>query len=263
MSAFGEAPANSRKTDDLPSANATISGQLMAGKAPMDNGVVFLFDKLSGPPPSLVKYWRIPDRIVFAEKDGKFSIEVPEGTYYLHAAKKNPDDDMGPAKVDELNYFHGDSKGEALPLIIKSGAKLDLGLLHAVLLPVKMTASVRGTTALTGVVSDMDGKPVQGIMVFAYITKNTTGKPVFVSTRTDIDGKFLLGVHDGGTYYLKVRSVIGGGAPENGEFISAEEPVMVTLKKEQKLGGITLKAKKFSRGPKGNKQSDRTPPADL
>lgn len=76
---------------------------------------------------------------------------------------------------------------------------------------------------------------------------NTTGRPVFVSTRTDINGKYQLRVHDGGSFYLKVRSIFGGGAPKIGEYVSAEESVKVIIKKNQQLNGVLIKAKKFSR----------------
>jgi hypothetical protein len=249
--AYSEAPSNSVQTSKSPVTGATISGQLMIGKTPMMNGLVFLYDKSVGPPPSFVKYWRIPDHTFPADRDGKFSFEVPGGTYYLQATQKDPNADMGPAKVEEFNYIYGDAEGNPLPLIVSSGAKLNLGLLYAFPVSPNLQQFDKGITALKGVVSDMEGKPVEGVMVFAYLSKDTSGRPVFVSTRTDIDGKYLLRVHDGGTFYLKVRSVMGGGAPKNGEFISAEEPVMITIIKEQKLNGVALKANKFSRGSKG------------
>ncbi len=254
--AYCVVPSDSTLTGKSPVPPATISGQLMIAKTPMINGVVFLFDKSKGPPPSHDKYWRIPDQFFPADKDGKFSIEVPEGTYYLQAAQKDPNADMGPAKVDEFHYFHGDSKGNPIPLILTTGAILNLGQLNASILPVKLQEFDKGITAISGVVSDIEGKPVVGVMVFASFSMDSTGRPAFVSTRTDINGKYLLRVHDGGTFYLKIRGVIGGGSPENGEIMSADEPVMVTIKKEQKLDGVSLKAKRFSRNPKTTKPLD-------
>ena len=251
--AYSEAPPNPGQAEPPPVKNATISGQLMVGKTPMINGFVFLYDKSLGPPPSYVRYWRIPDKTFLVENDGKFSFEVQAGTYYLQATQKHPDADMGPAKVDEFNYIYGDTEGNHLPLIVTTGEELNLGVLSSFLVSPKLQQFDKGITAIEGTVSNLEGKPVVGVMVFAYLSMNTTGKPVFVSTATDINGKYLLRVHDGGTFYLKVRSVIGGGAPENGEFVSVQDQVMVTLKKEQILTGVKLKAKNFSRGSKGNK----------
>lgn len=244
------------ETGPSPVTNATISGQIMIkDKIPMVNGKLFLFDKSKGPPPSQDKYWRVPDLISTIDEEGIFSVNVPKGTYYITAAQKNPDDEMGPPGGSEYYYFHGDAEGNPRPLIITSGAKLNLGVLTGVIVwTPDMNKRDKGVTAIEGVVIDMEGKPVEGALVFAYLSKNITGRPAFISERTDKNGKYRLRVHDGGTFYLKVRSVFGGGAPETGEFLNITEdfePDMVTLKKDQKLQGISLKVKKFpKRGPK-------------
>ena len=241
-------------------ADATISGQiLIQGKAPLVNGVVFLFDKSTGPPPSKQdKYWRVPDQISGIDKTGGFSFEVLEGTYYLTAAQKDPDADIGPPEVEEFHYFHGDSEGNPRPIIVTSGTRLDLGVLVPFLWSPNTIQRDKGITAVEGIVSDMKGKPVEGALVFAYLSKEITGRPIFISDKTDNHGKYLLRVHDSGTFYLKVRSVYGGGAPEAGEFLNITEefkPVVVTLRKGQKLQGINLEVKKFpKRGPKGTTQ---------
>jgi hypothetical protein len=252
VSAYGGAPPVPAQTPTLPVTGATISGQVMiTGNTPMVNGMVLLFSKSMGPPPSKDKYWRVPDLISPTGVDGKFSLDVPEGTYYLQVTQKNPESETGPPKDSELFYFHADAEGNPRPLIITPGTRLNLGVLTgAYLFTPDMIQRDKGITAVEGVVSDMEGKPVERALVFAHLSRAATGRPVFVSDRTDKNGRYLLRLHDGGSFYLKVRSVIGGGAPQEGEFLNTTEefePVMVTLKKEQKLYGVTLKVKKFSR----------------
>jgi len=236
------------------------TGQLLIqDKIPMVNGVAFLFNKSMGPPPSQDKYWRVPDLISPIDKDGKFSIDVPEGTYYLTAAQKDPNGELGPPGDSEYYYFHGDGEGNPRPLIVTPGAKLNLGVLTGVIVwTPDMNKRDKGITTIEGVVADMEGKPVEGALVFAYLSKNITGRPVFISERTDNKGKYRLRVHDGGTFYLKVRSVYGGGTPEAGEFLNITEdfkPFSVTLKKDQTLQGINLQVKKFpKRGSKDIKK---------
>jgi hypothetical protein len=256
VSAYGDAPPVSAQTLTSPVTGATISGQVkVKGNTPMINGIVLLFNKSMGPPPSKDKYWRVPDLIAGTDTDGKFSLEVPEGTYYLQVTQKNPESEAGPPKVSELFYFHADAEGNPRPLIVTPGTRLNLGVLTgAYLFTPNMIQRDKGITAVEGVVTDMEGRPVERAFVFAYLSKEATGRPVFVSDRTDKNGKYLLRVHDGGSYYLKVRSVYGGGPPQDGEFLNVTEefePVMVTLKKEQKLKGVTLKVKKFSRAGSG------------
>jgi hypothetical protein len=231
---------------------ATISGKVMIRKTtPMVNGVVFLFNVSMGAPPNPYKYWRVPDLISNVDKDGEFSLTVPEGTYYLIVAQKQPDGEIGPPKDSAFMYFHVDAEGNPLPLVFTSGTKLNLGVLTTSFeWSPDMIQLDKDITAVEGVVSDMEGKPVERAVVFAYLSENATGRPSFVSDRTDKSGKYLLRVDGGGSYYLKVRSVIGGGKPQEGEFnnVTPEfDTVKVTLKKDQKLNGVTLKVNRFSK----------------
>lgn len=260
FSAYGGGPLIPARAGASLRTGAIIHGRMMMqGKIPMVNGIVFLYDKSMGPPPSPQdnKYWRVPDQITVTDKNGEFSFEVPEGTYYLTAAQKDPDVEMGPPQADEYNYFHGDAEGNPQPIIVTPGSRLNLGVLVPSLWSPNTVLRDKGITAVEGTVSDTEGKPVEGALIFAYLSKHITGRPIFISDKTDKNGKFLLRVHDGGSFYMKVRSVYGGGAPEDGEFQSITkdfEPFVVTLKKDQRLQGVQLKVKRFSRGSKDKKQ---------
>lgn len=234
---------------------AVISGQIMIkDKIPMANGVLFLFSKSMGPPPSQDKYWRVPDLISPLDEEGRFSIDIPEGTYYLTAAQKDSEGELGPPMKAELYYFHGDGEGNPQPLNVGSGAKMDLGVLSGTYLWSPQMIKREGVTEINGAVADLEGKPVGGALVFAYLNEFASGRPVFISERTDQQGRYRLVVHGGGKFYLKVRSVYGGGAPETGEFLNITEefkPFSVTVLKDQKLQGANLKVKRFP--PRGLK----------
>lgn len=249
--AFGETPSGDAPQEAASLDSGSISGRVMINaKKPMDSGIVLLFNEAMGPPPHPYKYWRIPDIINGTDKKGNFSVVVPQGTYYMMIAKKSPDGEIGPPKKTEFLYFHGDSKGNPKPIIVSAGAKLNLGLLNkSFLWSPKKVMEAKDITAVEGTVANMEGKPIGGAIVFAYLNSNAVGRPAFVSDRTDKDGKYQLRVYEGGTYYLKVRSVIGGGTPEAGEYQSATKeflPVEVTLKKGEQLKDIALKVAAFS-----------------
>lgn len=223
---------------------------MIDAKTPISSGVVLLFDSTMGPPPSLNRYWRVPDLITPLESDGRFSVEVGEGTYYIQIASKNPDSEIGPAVEQEHVYFHGDAKGNALPVVVGMNAKVDLGKLKASLWLPKMEIRDKGITSVEGVVLDAAGKPVERAIVLAHYHPGARGRPVFISDRTDKKGKYQLRTNDGGTFYLSVRSVVGGGRPEGGEYLNTTkefEPVPVTLKKNERLQGVNLKVIKFER----------------
>ncbi|MBT0664812.1 hypothetical protein KI809_10920 [Geobacter pelophilus] len=261
VNSYGDSPVFAPDRQEF----ATITGKVLLEGKPLPNGVVLLFDKMMGPPPDPYKYWRIPDLITPLNQDGSFNLRVADGTFYIMVAQKNPDGEIGPPTGSEYLYFHGDAKGEALPLKVSAGANVDLGVLGGVFLfTPEMIQRGKGITAIEGVVSDLAGKPVTGVVVFAYLSPDATGRPVFVSDRTGPKGTFLLRVHDSSTYYLRVRGVIGGGAPKNGEFMNVTEdfkPEQVKSIKGETVKGVVLKVKMFSRPDKAKDSSGKGPRA--
>lgn len=238
--------------DNLPGG---LAGQVMIDdKTPMPHGVVLLYDERLGPPPSLGRYWRVPDLITLLGKEGRFSVEVKKGTYYLQVAQKSPGAEVGPAVEKEYLYFHGDADGNARPLVVGGNDHINLGRLKAFLWSPDMVKRDKGITSVEGVVVDTDGTPVERAIVLAYYNPEGNGRPVFVSDRTDNKGRYQLRTNDGGTFYLKVRSVVGGGKPSSGEYLNTTKefiPVAVTLKKNERVQGVTLKVMKFARPTDG------------
>lgn len=230
---------------------STISGQVMIdSKKPMSKGVVLLFDRNFGPPPSVGRYWRVPDLITQLDREGKFSLEVQPGTYYLQFSQKNPNSEIGPANEKEYFYFHGDSDGNATPLIVENSTKLNLGQLKASIWTPDIEQREKGITAIEGVITDTEGKPIERAVVLAYYNPQGQGRPVFISDRSDKKGNYQLRTNDGGTFFLKVRSVVGGGKPSAGEYLNTTnefEPVAVNVKKGERLKGVILKVMLFTR----------------
>ncbi len=240
----------------------TISGQvLIKGKAPMTTGVVLLYNKALGPPPS-TKYWRVPDMITGTDGEGRFAIRVPKGVYYLQIAQKKPDGEIGPPQESDYFYSHKDAHEKLLPITITTGSH-DLGILKAFLFAPSIEELTKDITSIEGIILDNKGNPVEKALVFGYLSEEATGRPTFVSERSDKNGKYMLRVHDGGTFYLKVRSVYGGGKPQEGEFLNVTNeftPLKVSLEKHQKLKGVTLNVIKFSRPGSGSEAISPPPP---
>ena len=51
------------------------------------------------------------------------------------------------------------------------------------------------------------------MLVFAFPSPMMFGRPLFVSERSDKDGKYLLRLYGGGKYYISSRTNYGGGPP--------------------------------------------------
>ena len=229
----------------------TLTGQIMIkGNGPMAGGKVFVFNDSSGPPPSRDKYWRVPDNIVRLDAEGRFSVDLPVGKYYLGAKKAMDGKDIGPPQEGDLFYAFSGEKGIPKVYNVEEGKKTDVGVIaEATPFRRELVKFSDGITAIEGVIIDDKNEPVQGALVFAYIAPSMVGRPLFASERTGKDGRYILRVHEGGSYYLRVRSLYGGGPPASGEIMGAygmPEPVAVTVKSGEKVKDITIKVKRFA-----------------
>jgi hypothetical protein len=233
----------------------SLSGTVMIKDGvPMANGVVFVFNSTSGPPPSSDRYWRVPDEIVKTDTKGKFVAKLADGTYFIGAIQRKSGEDIGPPQEGDLFLpFLGEGSPKAH--VVANGSTTDLGIITGAL-PFKRSSikTKDGITAVEGKVTDSRGKPVKNALVFAFQTPAMVGKPLFVSERTGKDGKYILRVHQGGDYFLKIRNTYGGGAMKAGEIMGSygqEKPLAVKAKTGEIVKGINITGISFpGPGPK-------------
>jgi len=229
----------------------TISGKwITKNDGPMANAQVLLFDMAVGPPPASEKYLRVPDVTTSIDNEGKFSVQVPPGRYYLVMRKRADESTFGPPQDGDLQYYSRDNRGKAKLIIVKAGKETKIGTIsEASVFKKRQTKYEIGMTAIEGTVTDEDGKPLEGLRVFVYISPEMVGKPQYASEGTGNDGKYLINVNNEGTYYLKVRSHYGGGKPVNGEFMGGygtpDAPAVVNVKKGQIKSDINISIQKF------------------
>ncbi len=236
--------------------SGVTAGESMKGKIkgvvqsrdgkPLSKGVVYFFNEATGPSPMPEKYWRVPDVVESLDDTGAFSVELPAGKYYIGAIlRKGSNEIVGPPSEGDL-YYAGTQKywaNQAVPCdagIIKGAEPFSRSLI---------TKST-GITVLEGHVIDEAGKPVENVMVFAHKQSTMNDRPLFVSERTSREGAFRLRVGGAGSYYLRIRDIYGGGAPEDGAFMGAyggKNPEAVTVGNGQTVRGIKLTGEKFLR----------------
>lgn len=239
-----------------------VSGKLLIkGGAPMAGGIVAFFNERSGPPPAQDKYWRVPDEIADIDEDGKiideygnFSLKLLEGKYYMWAIKRISGENVGPPREGDYFYSLRDEEGKQKSIVVIEGEYVDLGIIAGAL-PFKSIIAEK-ITAIEGVILDMDKKPVGGAIVFAYTAATISAQPLFVSDITDDAGKYILRVHEGGKYYLRVRDVYGGGPFDGGPLMSGYSVTAVNVKtREIKKGTDITVIRRLERGPEGRKES--------
>jgi len=238
--------------------NGILAGQFKINEnTPLADGLLFVYDKATGPS-SADSLLRVPDLITRLDMEGRFHLEVPPGTYYLSASTLPDIASKGPPAEGKLIYFRTNQKGEEEAFIVSAGKTTDAGVISSSA-PFKRNSGShdknleKSFSIIEGIVTDAENKPVEGAVILAYVDP-IEGKAFQVSERTAKDGKFSLHFPNGGTYFLRVRSEYAGGILKEGEIVNINDPkelVPVTLKNGEKLAGVTIRVKRFKKGPLG------------
>lgn len=139
-------------------------------------------------------------------EDGEFSLELPPGTYTVVARRRANRENSGPLAGGDLRsdpvIVHV-GRGGAVPLTLLMNRKEDTRM-RAFRPPPEWS------TAIAGTVRDADGHPVEGARVHVYTYVQMSERPKYVSERTGPDGKYIVFLPKGGTYYLAARNRFGG-----------------------------------------------------
>jgi len=252
ISGFMGTPGHASDKQSVPtnSANGVLYGQFMVNdRTPLANGRLFLYNDESGPSaPNAIM--RVPDNITTLDNNGRFDFELPPGTYRLSASKMPESGPMGPPLEGEPVYFKMDSAGAEVAFTVTSGKKTNAGVIST---SRPMIRNYKGKTLIQGQVLDASDSPVKGAVIYAYLDPGIVDKAYHVSEKTAADGKFVLSVNRGGTYYLRVRGEYGGGIPKEGEIIDVTVPTAltpVTVNDGETLTGVIIRVKlQPQRGP--------------
>lgn len=228
----------------------SISGRLMCKDGgSMAGGKVFIFRADAGPPPVNDKYWRVPDKIADITSDGRFSITLAEGNYFIRAIKRSSGNKMGPPDEGDYIFSSYDENGKTKLYSVKNNENIDIGTVAEAVPYKKKAVDSSNLTAIEGTVFDAQKRPIAGVLVLALKNPKIAGKPLFASERTGKDGKYILRVSGGDTYYLRARSG-KGGAPVPGEMIgqygSEERLRPVKVETGKIIGGIDITLAPFS-----------------
>ena len=98
-------------------------------------------------------------------------------------------------------------------------------------------------TAISGALKGFDGAPIADVVVKVYDNPAFTGKPLYVSERTGVDGKFIIQIDKEGTYFITVRAGYSGGRLLPGDILGVygmDVPLPVTVKMKRVTEGIDI-----------------------
>ncbi len=140
--------------------------------------------------------------------DGSFTMSLPPGRYLFVSRKRGEGETGGPVKTGELR-----SKPVG-PIEVRAGANLGLSFLvekktgESKTLPTRDQQETK--TGITGRIVDSEGKPVAKARVHVYSYVQMSERPKFVSNESGPDGRYIVFLPEGGTYYLAARNRFGG-----------------------------------------------------
>lgn len=228
------------------SGQGTLAGQVFVEKdQAMTEGVVSFFNVDSGPAPDQGSVRRIPDKVVRVESNGRFTVDLTPGSYYIGALLRSKDAGPGPPRPGEKFLFVRDSGGKLQSFVVKVGEKVEAGALSGVM-PTAFPELEHYFT-VQGMVTDENGKPFANAVVLVKRDIKTP-KPVYVSEKTGADGLFRLRLPPGASYYLVAKETLSVGRPAAGSYLGTfggETPVALSGKENEVLSGKDIKMEKI------------------
>lgn len=175
------------------------------------------------------------------DAQGRYTLEVPPGTYYVVARKRVSGLPSGPLSPGDLYSEH-----ERISTRVAAGklAVVDLAVapMKAPMFFKKQMTPQEATMGIRGVLLDAGGKPVPGSFAIAYVNADMQRLPDFVSTLTDGAGNFTIHLPEAGTYYLGGR-IHAWDMPRPGELygrLGGETPQPVQVQQGQFVENIRI-----------------------
>lgn len=205
----------------------TMRGQIFVEGEPLPNAVVAFFFSEKGLPPMPGGALRVPEFLSRLNNEGRFSVGLAAGTYYLGILIRDAAEGPGPPRPGEKYFFAVDEQGELRTLKIASREELDMGRIDASL-PQKFAGLELGNAPqmakdsqsfqVQGTVADKNGLPFPGAIVMAKQDLNTP-RPEFISNRTGSDGTFSMMLPAEKKFFLIARQTLAGARPKPGQLI--------------------------------------------
>ncbi len=178
-----------------------VSGVQGTVYTPADGVYIYVYAK--GADPHGPAYVILPAPTL---KDGGFKVDLPPGEYTVVARRRSNQENSGP-------LLGGDLRGDPVTVRVGPSGRVPLTILMNVKDDMEFRAfqpPKEWTTAVAGIVRDADGSPIEGARVHVYTYVQMSERPKYVSERTGPDGRYIVYLPKGGTYYLAARNRFGG-----------------------------------------------------
>jgi hypothetical protein len=204
-----------------PTGTGILSGKVLLiqdGK-PVPSAVVSLFNVATGPPPDKSAIRRVPEGFVWVRGSGLFKAFLVPGSYNLGVLFRSDQRKKGPPGPDEFFFFPRDEQGDLFQYEVVAGQTTDVGILSR--LEPETFPEITNAFVVEGTVYDEQGKPFAGALILVRGDLSTP-RPLFISKRTGIDGRYQLKLPIGQQFYLVAReNLVDVGRPKSGDFVGS------------------------------------------
>ncbi|MBI5417979.1 hypothetical protein HZA55_08555 [Candidatus Poribacteria bacterium] len=251
---------------NIPSKNEKkcgIKGKIMFKGEPLSDAFAYVYKNTANHLKGAVAALSEP-----TANDGTFTIDVPAGTYYLLAKKRDskkisvkkkalPFVISGEDAIQQFMFteeFAGPlASGDYFAFHDENPIKVENGFYTNVVLSCikKVGDKKKGfkkisDTRIEGIILDKKGNPVEGVFAFAHKGVQVSldlPNPKYISNQTEKDGKFILNLDGGGLYYIGAKKVLGRVSRFGdlyGYYVSKDNDNALTVKEGEIIKNITI-----------------------
>jgi hypothetical protein len=211
----------------------SLQGVVHQGGKPVGGAAVQIFLDAA-------RYFRGPGYAsAMTDGEGRFTIDLPPGRYYVVARHRKTAARVGPLNVGDLYGYYPDN-----PVYLEEGvsATLELPLLTVEKEPSEALMEATVGSVLRGRVTDPGGAPVEGVFACLYTSPEPMGRPAFASEATDGRGRFQIRVTEGGDHWLVARRDIGRplGPDDYVAFYRGTEGHRLTVEPGRDVAGLEI-----------------------
>jgi len=136
--------------------------------------------------------------------DGRYLLDLVEGSYHLVARQRPDGGDTGPPRPGDAWALPAKN-----PVVVRPGEQVAIDfVLHTVVQPMLMREGTLtgGDTGFTGLLVDAAGRPVAGAFALGYPDRDYRRMPEATSPAVGADGRFTLYVDRPGRWCLAART---------------------------------------------------------
>ena len=208
-------------------------------------GVAALWPVTQGMGPDPRQAIRPPASSTSLDAEGCFSLRAAPGEYFVGAVVRGTDGGwQGPPRPGDMVFLSPDAEGKNLTVTIHPGAAVDIGR-HASGWEYSGFTPTASPLAISGRLTDPAGKPLPGLLVFAFTDSTMSKEPFAVSEPSDNNGRYLLRLPGPAIVYLRAREHYGRGSPASGGYMGvyggeAATPVTVATRGADETRDLTV-----------------------